>query len=150
VDIDGYRLTMIVVHHKSGRYNDYWREAESRKIVELVHSIEAKDPARNIVVMGDFNATESATSVLTYLEAGLRDGVARDASDPDRAWITHASGRRIDHILVNDAFASEIGGVSFVLGTPILPEGVDYREADPPEGYASDHFPVVIEFRPRD
>ncbi|CAN0578105.1 unnamed protein product, partial [Laminaria digitata] len=41
-----WTLTLFVVHHKSGRYSGYWREAEARTIAKLAHEVEAEHPGR--------------------------------------------------------------------------------------------------------
>ena len=65
-----------------------------------------------------------------------------------RASHTHASERAIDHILAGPGLVPElVAGSGFVLATPVLPREVDYRTAEPPEGYASDHFAVALEVR---
>lgn len=145
-----YRLTLFVVHHKSGRYNNYWREAEAAKFAEMIAELQAREPSRNIAILGDFNAIPIDASVQTYLSAGLTDVLApRKARDP--LTTTHESGRAIDFILVNPAFLSDLSpGSAFVLGTPLRPEGADYRTTPAPAGFASDHLPVAVDFLPRD
>jgi hypothetical protein len=36
----------------------------------------------------------------------------------------------------------------FVLGTPQRPENADWRKTEPPAGYGSDHYPVVVDLNP--
>jgi len=143
-----YALTLVVVHQKASGDSSAWREAEARKIVELIRGLEAERPGRNIALLGDFNAQPYDDSVLTYTSGGLVDiFAARDLDQPK--WITHASGRVIDNIFANAALAAEIvPGSAFVLGTPTRAEGLDYRKTPPPAGYASDHFPVVVDVKP--
>lgn len=143
-----YGLTLFVVHHKSGRGHEYWREAEAAKVVELVAEASKERPGRNIAVLGDFNATPADKVLEIYRNAGLIDTLAdRKTEGPDAAaYVTHASGRIMDFVLVTPDLASEIvPGSAFVYGTPILPAGLDYRSVDPPAGHASDHFPVVVD-----
>ncbi|MEO0483057.1 MAG: endonuclease/exonuclease/phosphatase family protein, partial [Planctomycetota bacterium] len=107
-----YELTVIVVHHKSGRGNDYWREAESKGLMELIEKhYSGRD--KNIAILGDFNARPDDTSVTMYGGAGFRD-VWTDRPRGD--WgKTHESGRAIDLILVNEALRAEvIPGSEFV------------------------------------
>jgi endonuclease/exonuclease/phosphatase family metal-dependent hydrolase len=174
----GYRLTLFVVHHKSGKGYEYWREKEAAKAAELIEELEQAEPERNIAVLGDFNSTHGEAPVRQYAKAGLIDvfddnaerasgsiqdtvdhnaaargnkktRVRHDAVDP--AWITHESGRAIDLILLNGAAKRElVPGSKFVLGTPARAAGTDYRVTDPPAGYASDHYPVALELVPRD
>jgi endonuclease/exonuclease/phosphatase family metal-dependent hydrolase len=148
-----YDLTLIVVHHKSGGGSGYWREAEATKVASIIREFENDKPGRNIAVLGDFNSTPQDKVYTIYGEAGLKDvHAARPTSGAAKASaITHASGRVIDMILVNGNLWSEVVEESvFVYGTPILPEGVDYRNVLPPTGYASDHFPVVVDLVPRE
>lgn len=145
-----YRLTLFVVHHKSGRYNNYWREAEAVKFAELIADLQASEPSRNIALLGDFNAMPIDVSVQSYVSAGLTDVLApRTARDP--ATTTHESGRAIDFILVNPALLKDlVPSSAFVLGTPLRPEGADYRTTPAPAGFGSDHLPVAVDFLPRD
>lgn len=145
-----YRLTLVIVHHKSGRTFDFWREAESKANLGLIKQIQQRDPQANIALLGDFNATPEQTSVKMYMQSGLVDILSSHAPG-DPKFITHASSREIDHILVNPAFEKEIVKESaFVLGTPQLKPEEDWRTAPKPAGYASDHLPVVVDFKPVD
>lgn len=145
-----YRFTLFVIHQKAGRENDYWREAESKKFIEMIRTFEAANPAANVALIGDFNNTPDSASVRTYLDAGLADIIdSRPTGEP--SFITHASGRTIDLILVNRALAPEVQkATAFVLSTPQLDPKADWRTAPKPEGYASDHLPVVVDVMPKD
>ena len=144
-DREAWTLTLFVVHHKSGRYSQYWREAEARMIVKLTESVEAEHPGRAIVVLGDFNAQTSDKSVKAYLGNGFVDVFGGHQAGGTEI-ITHESNRRIDLLLAN---ASAIGylheDAAFVLGTAARPEGVDWRSLDTFEGYAADHYPVSVD-----
>jgi hypothetical protein len=145
-----YDFTVFAVHEKSGRNSAYWREAEAVGTVELIQRATSDDPGRNVIVLGDFNAVASDASFQTFLSSGLIDLFAdRRADDP--ATTTHESGRVIDHILVNAAMMPEVVRDSrFVFGTPARPKGADWRTYPAPKGYASDHYPVVVDIRPID
>ncbi len=145
-----YRLTLFVVHHKSGRHNNYWREAEAANFVDRIAELQAASPNRNIAILGDFNALPTDASVETYVSSGLIDVLApRTARDP--LTTTHESGRAIDFIFVNPAFLKDlVPSSAFVLGTPLRPAGADYRTTPAPAGFASDHLPVAVDFLPRD
>jgi endonuclease/exonuclease/phosphatase family metal-dependent hydrolase len=155
-----YRLTLFVVHHKSGRGGAYWRERESTKAVELIREIEAATPFEdNVIVLGDFNAQPAEPSVKTYFDAGFNSAATIARKDPavkargwnEASWTTHASGRTIDLILLNPGVAKEFVPTStFVLSTPQRPRGSDWRTTKPPAGYGSDHLPVAIDLIPRD
>ncbi len=149
-----YLLTMFVVHHKSGRGNEYWREAEARAFMQLIDEFASQSEGRNIVLLGDFNATLADESVKMYTDSGLRcvvEHFAAPGMDDPNARISHESGRAIDYILVNDNLAAEvIPGTAFILSTPLRPVGSDWRTTPTPPGYASDHLPVAVDIVPRD
>lgn len=148
---DAYQLTLYVVHAKSGRPGEYWRVSEARGLVNQINQQLADDPDANIAVLGDFNAFLSDESVQAIITTATLTDALADVADRSPRFMTHESGRRIDHILVNNNLQPEIVTTSpFVLGTPSLPEGVDWRQDWRPDGYASDHFPVVLELTPRD
>ncbi len=142
-----YRLSLFVVHHKSGRPGAYWREAEACGLVEIVRAYEQEHPGANIAILGDFNAQADEMSVRIYLDAGFSDVFANRSG---REILTHASDRRIDLILVNDALRNEVlMDRAFVLGTNQRPAGSNWRDPPPP-GYASDHQPVCVDLVPLD
>ena len=144
---DAWTLTLFVVHHKSGRYSQYWREAEAKMIVKLAHDVEIEHPGRPIVILGDFNAQPSDKSVKIYFENGFYD-LFTDSKWSGREIMTHESNRRIDLLLANKAARGYlIEDTAFVLGTAARPEGVDWRMMDTFEGYASDHYPVSVDVK---
>lgn len=145
-----YRVTLLIVHQKSGRQFGFWREAESATNIAIYKRLAGEGAAQNVAILGDFNATPEQKSVRAYLDAGLIDPLAsHEPKDP--AFITHASGREIDHIFLSPGLAKELVPNSpFVLGTPQLRPEEDWRTAPKPKGYASDHLPVVIDLKPVD
>lgn len=145
-----YTLTLIVVHQKSGQPGAYWREREATRTVELLNQMRADDPDRNIIIMGDFNARPEDRAMKIYTDAGLIDLFAHRKRG-DNSYITHESGRPIDYILLTPSVQKElIPETRFILGTPARPAGADYRTTPGPEGYASDHYPVVMDLVPVD
>ena len=145
----GYELTIFCVHHKSGRDFRFQREAEALKIVEIVRAVEQEDPSRNILVMGDFNAAPWDKSLRVYLESGLVDTLAHRTvrGEEGSLYKTHQSNRVLDYILLNSAAHRELWiGSPHVYGTP----GPRRRNDPQASGFASDHFPVVIDMVPRD
>lgn len=145
-----YRLTLFVVHHKSGRDFGFQREREAGVVVGLVQDLLKSDPEANVAVLGDFNAQLSEKPMAVYREAGMVS-VFADRSARDAATTSHSSGRTIDHILLGaNARAEFIPASRFVLGTIDRPEGADWRTTPPPPGYASDHYPVAIDLWPHD
>lgn len=145
-----YTLTLYVVHAKSGRPGGYWREAEAKGLLEILAQDLAAHPAQNTAILGDFNASFAADSLRAFTAAGYSDALADVYERSDR-FMTHESGRRIDHILVDPNLAAELVPRSgFVLGTPALPEGLDWRDPWRPEGFASDHYPVAVDLVPHE
>lgn len=145
-----YELTVFVVHHKSGFGYDYWREREVAKLMEMISELQSREPARNIAVLGDFNARPQDRSVKLYCEAGMIDTLGGRV-DGDARFLTHESDRTIDFIFVNGALQNEIvENSAFVLGTPLRPKGADWRTTPTPAGFASDHQPVAVDITPRD
>jgi len=144
-DEDAWTLTLFVVHHKSGRYSQYWREAEAKMITKFAHDVETEYPERAIMVLGDFNAQLRDESVKIYMKNGFHD-IFANSNMSGRKIITHESNRRIDLILANKAASGYVvKDTAFVLGTASRPEGVDWRMMDTFEGYASDHYPVSVD-----
>lgn len=145
-----YELTLFIVHQKSGRDGDYWRRAEAARTVQLAAELTREDPDRNIIIAGDFNAVFRDAPMQTFRGAGFVDAFDVGRT-PGPEYISHESGRRIDFILLNPAAVKEfIPQTRFVLGMPARPEGADWRTTPPPPGYASDHYPVVVDLTPVD
>jgi len=144
-DKPAWTLTLFVVHHKSGRYNSYWREAEAKMVDKLAHRVEKDHPGRAIVILGDFNAQPSDESVKIYLRDGFTDLFAKSKYTGSER-ITHESNRRIDLLLANHAAIAYIDeDTGFVLGTAARPKGIDWKMMDTFEGYGSDHYPVSVD-----
>lgn len=145
-----YALTLFVVHHKSSAGFGYWREAEAKRVLELVHEFEESDSSANVAMLGDFNALPQDESVQAYARAGMID-VFADRTAGDSGCLTHASNRTIDYIFVNSNLRPELLEQSrFIFATPQLASDADWRTAPKPAGYASDHLPVVVDIVPRD
>ncbi|HMN96035.1 MAG TPA: endonuclease/exonuclease/phosphatase family protein [Phycisphaerales bacterium] len=150
-----YRLTLFSIHHKAGRDFNHQREAEALGTVAIARELMKSDPARNIILLGDFNAAPWDKSLRTYLEAGFVDAMSHrttERSNPEsRRYRTHESERVLDYVLLNSAaFREKIPGSAFVLGTLHPGDQYDYRTDTPPKGYASDHYPVAIDLIPVD
>ena len=153
-----YEVTLFVVHHKSARDNKFHREAEAIRTLEKVAAMQERDPGKNIIVLGDFNAAPWDKSFRLYQAAGMIDTYAhrvitrdsRDDQTESNRCKTHDSGRVIDYILMNPAAYREyvIGSV-FVFGQPFDPE-YNWREDPYPPWYAADHYPVAIDIIPQD
>jgi endonuclease/exonuclease/phosphatase family metal-dependent hydrolase len=140
-------LTLFVVHHKSGGPGGYWREAEAKAILAHAAEFQQANPGQPVAILGDFNAQPQADSITAYTAAGWHDAFA-DRAPNDPAFVTHSSGRVIDFIFLNPAAKARLVPESrFILGTPDRPAGVDWRNTPNPIGWASDHYPVVIDLR---
>ncbi|MBL4810443.1 MAG: endonuclease/exonuclease/phosphatase family protein [Phycisphaerales bacterium] len=143
-DDTSWTLTLFVLHHKSGRFNSYWREAEAKGTLKLVNQVLKDHPDRPIVILGDFNAEPDADSVQTYINAGFVDIFADHADTTE--IMTHESGRRIDLILGNKPAIERMNtDAAFVYGTTARPEGTTWRDLKTFEGYAADHYPVSVD-----
>jgi len=102
------------------------------------------------VILGDFNAVPTDKVMATFANAGMVDLFAHRKKG-DSTYISHESGRPIDYILLSPSVERElIRETRFILGTPARPAGSDYRNTPGPEGYAADHYPVVIDLVPVD
>ncbi|KAA0214542.1 MAG: hypothetical protein DYG94_10435 [Leptolyngbya sp. PLA3] len=140
-----YALTLLAVHYKSGAPAGYWREAEAKGTLEVISELMAENPDRNLVLLGDFNATTADKSYKMFLDGGLVD-ILGTRQGPE--WVSHASGRRIDHILANQQALDEIlPDTAFILGTTVGPEELNWSEAALLPGYASDHYPLVVDIK---
>ncbi len=163
IDVDNseedYELIVFSVHHKAGGDNRFHREAEAVRIVEFINQLRSENPAANIIVMGDFNAAPWDKSVRLYLEAGMIDTLAhriiprwRNADETEASlYKTHESGRVIDFVLLSSGAHREfVVGSAHVFGTMMPPESYDWRKDPKPEGYPSDHYPIIIDMIPGD
>lgn len=145
----GEEVTLVVVHHKSGRGFDAQRELEALQTLELVQRRLAERKDERLAILGDFNASPSQKSVKVYLDTEtprLRNAYDKRSqrNAPSDTFTTHASGRPIDYIIMSPSlFRSAVDESFFVLGTPIARERIGPK----PKGYASDHFPVAIDLR---
>ena len=166
---DGYVLSAYAIHHKAGgvKFEEH-RKAEAAKIIEFVKADLAKNPDANIVILGDFNSTPLSQCRKMYKDAGWLNGYDyrpqeditkdRNKSLPQaerdalrEQYTTHESGRPIDYIIISKGFANEIvPGSYFVLSSLHPGDAYDWKKDKPPAGYASDHYPIAIEFTPKD
>jgi endonuclease/exonuclease/phosphatase family metal-dependent hydrolase len=155
---DGYPLTVYVVHFKAGRDFDHQRELEALQVEAWVEEELKANPDANIAIVGDYNGTPGDMNVkaLRMSDEGLVSAYdwRFDPKANADTYTTHASGRVIDFIVMTPGLAADCVDKSyFVLGTLHAASDWDWRKADeipPPKGYASDHYPVVIEIVPKD
>ncbi len=146
-----YVLSLVVVHHKSGRHRRQ-RESEALQLVDLLEARLKEEADLNLIVLGDFNAGPFDRSVKVYKDAGFvnayehrwqREGDTRDL------FRTHESDRVIDYVMLHPNADAEVVEDTFqVVGTLHPGDKYDWRKDEPPSGYAADHYPLVIDLRP--
>ncbi|MEY3143263.1 MAG: hypothetical protein RLY21_1756 [Planctomycetota bacterium] len=149
---DGFELSVFVVHFKAGAF-DWQRELEALQVELFVEEMLKKNPDANVAVLGDYNSMPNSMSAksLRISDDGLVSAYdwRFDKKAPRERYTTHSSGRSIDFIVMSPGLAADcVDGSYFVLGTPHAGSDWDWRKADenpPPNGYASDHYPVAIE-----
>lgn len=149
-------LHVIVVHlpsRTSGRQGDRNRRLAAKKLWEVVDSIGV---GRNLIVMGDFNATAHDR---IFRKAGLRPGDSPKASlrltdDPQQPGTYCFRGRWqwIDHILLSPSLHND--APARVLSLPwLLEEDPKYGTQKPRRTYLgpayhggiSDHLPIILD-----
>lgn len=134
-------------HLKSAAQRDYAvhacdtvRGAEARAAAVIVGDYVAANPARPVVVLGDFNETPSHESLAPlFALSGFSDPVAEAyAGKPKRPTTYWARRRyRIDHVLLSAAAKAR-----YVPDSATIPTGKLGRRA-------SDHYPVSIQLEIR-
>jgi endonuclease/exonuclease/phosphatase family metal-dependent hydrolase len=75
-DAKPVEITLFAVHHKSGPYYGYEREAEARKTLELVHEFEKAHEGAMVIVLGDFNSRITEPPLEIYTKGGMSDAFA--------------------------------------------------------------------------
>lgn len=142
------RLTLLVVHFKTGTGSEPWRAAEGAALAEIAKELLAERPERRLVILGDFAGEMAEGHPAPLLESGFHD-IFTDASNGDDATATSIGGRRDCLILVGDNARAWVEGTPrFVLGTPAPPAGIDRDLGLRMPGLASEHYPVVVDLAP--
>ena len=146
------RLTLLVVHFKTGNGSEDWRAAEGRAIAEILAELRDSRPDRRIAVLGDFAVavSEGHTDPILKGERGLSDVFMAADADPgtDSGTIaTSIDGNRDCQILVGAGVSLEAGSSPFVVGTVVPPERLDRRMGFRMPGFASDHYPVACDLQ---
>ena len=159
IDVNGWTVILYSVHFKAGgKEFDYQRESEALQTIEFVKQDLAANPAANVAVLGDFNATPSMKTPKAFGAAGMKgayDFRANKDSGTKDLYTTHDSGRAIDYIFMTKGLADDVvDGGFFVMGTMHPASDYDWK-TDPekekvPAGYASDHCPVAVDVMPKD
>ena len=151
----GYELTLFVLHLKAGAF-DHQRELEALQVEEFSSEMLKANPDSNFAIVGDFNSTPNSMAVRVlrmspYQLASAYDW-RMDRTAPPAVYTTHASNRALDYIILSPGLAADcVANSYFVLGTLHAASDWDYKKAKeipPPDGYASDHYPVSIDFFP--
>ena len=146
-----YELSLVVVHHKSGRSRRQ-RESEALQLVQLLEARLQEEPELNLMVLGDFNAGPRDKSLGVYQDAGFVNAYGRrwkKDGDTRNLFRTHESNRVIDYLMLHPNLDVEaIDGTFQVVGTLHPGDKYNWRTDDPPAGYAADHYPLAIDIRP--
>jgi endonuclease/exonuclease/phosphatase family metal-dependent hydrolase len=157
-----YKFALIVAHLKSrlpspAADEEEWRYEEAVALRRIIDARLDKDPAQNLIVLGDFNDLKDSKPVCTILGRGgtrLFDTrpAERNGDDSTGAGKSHESRNvtwthyyakddtysRIDYILITRAMEhSWLPGETYI---PTLPHW----------GVASDHRPLVAGFKAGD
>lgn len=143
------RLTLLVVHLKTGEGSEAWREAEAAALVEIAAELSADRPGRRLVILGDFVDGPGSAAVRTLVSAGFVDVFAGvDGGDGGAAIATDIKGGRECLILAGPAAAGMFeGGARFVLGTTAPPAQIRRDLGFGMPGFASDRYPVAADVR---
>jgi endonuclease/exonuclease/phosphatase family metal-dependent hydrolase len=146
----GHRLLVINNHWKSKRGDDplmgarqpplarteSQRSRQAWVIREFVDEWLARDPAVNVVVLGDLNELAGRTPLRVLTATGLVDLIAEVPPADRYTFIYRGNSEVLDHILLT---AGLLEGASPRLD--IVHLNADYADGD----RASDHDPVVVE-----
>lgn len=145
------RLTLLVVHLKTGEGSEAWRAAETAALVEIAGELRADRPERRVVMLGDFVGGPGSAHVRTLLEAGFVDvfgGVAGGDGAVPAEYASGIDGGRECLILAGPGTAGLFeGGARCVLGTVVPPGQIRRDLAFGMPGFASDHYPVAADVR---
>lgn len=140
---EGDRLTLVVVHFKTGAGSEAWRLAEAGGVAEIIAGLRADRPDRRVVVLGDFAEGVAEGHVGPLLAAGFTDAFA-GAGEGAAETATNINGRR-DCLILLDADTASSAGTRFVLGTVVPPRGLSRAVGFRMPGFASDHYPLAVD-----
>ncbi len=153
-----YQFTMIVAHLKSKRPTAQADESEIRQeealvLRDLIDRRLQANPNANLIVLGDLNDYPTARPIRTLIGRGRNVLIdtrpaeqngdnARGASGRRITWTHHFAKEdtysRLDYILISRAMARE------------WDEPGSFVFASPNWGLASDHRPILAQFRAQD
>jgi endonuclease/exonuclease/phosphatase family metal-dependent hydrolase len=157
-----FKFTLIAVHLKSRRPDpradeEEWRYQEASALRRVIDARLAEDPARKLIVLGDFNDAKDSKPLRTIMGRGrtrLFDTrpAERNGDDPAHAGKGHES-RNITwtHFYAADDVYSRVDYILLSRGmeTQWLPAET-YVLSLPNWGLASDHRPLVAGFTAED
>lgn len=148
---DNYTFTTFVTHlksHHGGDQADIKREAEAKKIRQLVKSFVKSNPSKNYILAGDFNDTYDSKPLRPLLDPkvsdlNLTDIIFKDLGTAQHVYTYHPQKfrSRIDYILVSPTMMKEyINKSVYIHKTSSINENkFIFFEA-------SDHLPVTAKF----
>ena len=138
------RLTMLVVHAKTGNGSEAWRVAEGEAVAAIISELNNDRPGRRVVVLGEFAVPESEGHLAPVISAGLSDPFAGFTGDPAQI-ATGIDGKRTCRILLGAGVSVADGSTPFVLGTAVPPSRVERRVGFRMPGFASDRYPAAVD-----
>lgn len=95
----------------------------------------------------DAGSDESADTSASNSQEKSADSAA-DKKAAKNLYLTHITNRAIDYILLSPALVKlAVPKSFFVLGTLMPGSDYDYKEDEPPSGYASDHCPIALDLK---
>ena len=143
---EAQRVTLLVVHFKTGEGSDAWRAAEGAAVAAILGELKADRPDRRVIVLGDFASGDAEGHLAPVLDAGLKDVFAASGTDlGSKDAVTSIEGDRACGILVGPGVTLAEGSTPFVVGTVVPPDQLDRRRGFRMPGFASDHYPVACD-----
>ncbi len=95
----------------------------------------------------DAGSDESADASATNSQEKSTDS-AVDKKAAKNLYLTHITNRTIDYILLSPALVKiAVPKSFFVFGTLMPGSDYDYKNDEPPSGYASDHCPIAVDLK---
>jgi len=146
-------LTVVVNHFKSklgGEGPEPRRQRQGEYLGEYLDQKMAKDPSRNVIVIGDLNATfeDGAYKKLAYRKDGSArfENVLSTLPDSDRyTYVYRGKKNLLDHVLVTGDLMSRLESVTIPHINTV--RGAKKLKLDPTVvGGISDHDPILAVF----
>ena len=147
-------LHIMVNHWPSKRGNEESsgrkREYVSLKVSHVVDSILMRNPAANIILMGDFNDEYNSPSLKNL---GQLENLSRQAKGNEGSYKYRESWSTIDQFLVSENLKRTVSGKMEIFAPdPLLTEDATYMGIKPKRTYSgprylggvSDHLPIML------